>query len=298
MRKLIYICLWMVAMMGAKAHHYSTYSQYIINGLAINPAYAGRNNVLDVTAAHRRQWIGFTGAPVTTAFSLNTPLKVKAVSLGLSVIDDKIGPFNNQMINAIYAYRVKFRKFKLSFGIQNGIFIKKINYDALIRNQQQDALINNQRQLEIGFLSGAGMYAHSKNMFVGISAPYLVNTLNNDFLLENPILLTGGYFIGIDREHGLKPSLLVRYINNSPLSADINLNYYYKTQFGFGLSYRTNKTMVGIAEFGINQQFRVCYSYDCELSRLKKYQSGSHEILLRYYFGYSVNAKNPRTMFL
>ncbi|MBK6522564.1 MAG: type IX secretion system membrane protein PorP/SprF [Sphingobacteriaceae bacterium] len=115
---------------------------------------------------------------------------------------------------------------------------------------------------------------------------------------ENPILLTGGYFIGMDRDHGIKPSLLVRYVNNSPVTADINLNYYYKYQFGLGVSYRTNKSLVGIAEFGISHQLRVCYSYDCELNRLKKYQSGSHEILIRYYFGYNINAKNPRTMFI
>lgn len=298
MLKRIYILLFVTSVLFVNAQHYPTYSQYIINGLSINPAYAGRNNVLDVTAAHRRQWVGFNGAPITTSFNMNTPLRIKAISVGMSVIDDKIGPYNNQMINAIYAYRIKFRKFKLSFGIQNGVIISKVNYDWLLRNQQQDALINGQRIVNIGFLSGAGAYLHNKNLFVGLSAPFLVNTLNTNFLKENPILLTGGYFIGMDRDHGIKPSLLIRYIHNSPVSGDINLNYYYKSQFGFGVSYRTNNSIIALAEFGINNQFRVCYSYDCELNRLKKYQSGSHEILLRYYFGYSVNAKNPRSMFL
>jgi type IX secretion system PorP/SprF family membrane protein len=292
---IIFVC---VLGLTSKAQHYPTFSQYIINGLAINPAYAGRNNVLDITAAHRRQWVGFNGAPVTTSFNMNTPLRVKAISLGVSVIDDRIGSFENQLISGIYSYRLRFRKFKLSFGIQNGINIKKINYDALKRNQQQDALINGQNLVNIGFISGAGMYLHSKNLFVGLSAPYLVNTLNPNFLMENPILLNAGYFIGMDRDHGVKPSFLVRYVIGSPLAADINLNYYYKSQFGLGISYRTNQSLIAIGEFGINHQFRVCYSYDCELNRLKKYQSGSHEILLRYYFGYSVNAKNPRTMFL
>lgn len=290
-------CLSLIVVF-AKAQHYPTFSQYIINGMSINPAYAGRNNVLDVTMAHRRQWVGFAGAPVTTSFGMNTPLRVKSISLGLTVIDDRIGAINNQLISGIYAYRLRLRKFKLSFGIQNGISIKKVNYDMLIRNQQQDALINGQRIVNIGFISGAGVYLHNKKMFAGLSAPYLINTLNSDFLRENPLLLTAGYFFGIDREHGLKPSFLVRYVHGSPVSADVNLNYYYKENFGVGLSYRTNKSMVAITEFAVNQQFKICYSYDCELNRLKKYQNGSHEILIRYYFGYTIDAKNPRTMFL
>lgn len=298
MKRLIKIVLIVLCYFSAEAQHYPTFSQYIINGLAINPAYAGRNGVLDVTMAHRRQWVGFNGAPVTTSFNMNTPLRNKTVALGLSVVDDKIGPFNNQLVNVIYAYRMRIGRYKLSFGLQNGVNIRKVNYDALIRNQQQDALINGQQIVNIGFISGAGAYLHNKNMFVGLSAPYLVNTLNSNFLKENPILLTGGYFIGMDRDHAIKPSLLIRYVYNSPLSADINFNYYYKHHFGFGLSYRTNQSVVAISEFGINHQLRICYSYDCELNRLKKYQNGSHEILIRYYFGYTINAKNPRTMFL
>lgn len=298
MRGVVKIIILMMCCASARAQHYPTFSQYIINGLAINPAYAGRNGVMDVTMSHRRQWLGFNGSPVTTALSVNTPLRQKQIGIGMSVVDDRIGPYSNQLANAIYSYRVRLGKYKLSFGLQTGVVVSKVDYESLVRNQQTDALINGQRLVNIGFLSGAGLYLHNKQLFAGISAPYLVNTLNSDFLKENPIIFTGGYFIGLDREHGIKPSILVRYINNSPVSADINLNYYYKYQFGFGVSYRSNNSLVGIAEFGINHQLRVCYSYDCELNRLKKYQSGSHEILIRYYFGYNINAKNPRTMFL
>lgn len=298
MKKISRIFIFVMCCLSSQAQHYPTFSQYIVNGLAINPAYAGRNGVMDVTASHRRQWLGFNGSPVTTALSLNTPLRQKTIGIGMTVIDDKIGPFSNQFVSGIYSYRVRVGKYKLSFGIQSGVAVSKANYESLARNQQQDALINGQRLVDIGFISGAGVYLHNKQLFAGLSAPYLVNTLNSNFLNENPIVLTGGYFIGIDRDHGIKPSILVRYVHNSPVTGDINFNYYYKYQFGFGLSYRTNNSLVGIAEFGLSHQLRICYSYDCELNRLKKYQSGSHEILIRYYFGYNINAKNPRTMFL
>jgi len=298
MKRIRYIVLFIITLKGVLAQHFPTYSQYIINGLTINPAYAGRNGVLDVTVAHRRQWIGMNGAPVTSSFNMNTPLRVKAISVGFSCVDDRFGPFSNQNFNAIYAYRIRVGRAKLSFGLQNGVMIKKIDYDNLLRNQQQDILINNQRWVNVGFTSGAGLYLHSKNFFAGVSSPMLVNTLNKNFLKESNLLLTSGYYIELDKEHGIKPSLLIRYVNNSPVSGDINCNYYYRQNFGVGVSYRSNNSLIGIAEYGINQQLKICYSYDCELNRLKKYQYGSHEILFRYYFGYLIDAKNPRELHL
>ncbi len=298
MKKIIYIIAFLLLVGGISAQHFPTYSQYIINGLVINPAYAGRNGVLDITAAHRRQWVGFNGAPVTSSFNMNTPLRIKAISLGFSAVDDRFGPFSNQSFNAIYSYRIRVGKAKLSFGLQNGVLIKKVDYDNLLRNQQQDILLNNQRWINVGFISGAGLYLHSKNFFAGLSAPLLVNTLNRNFLQENNLLLSSGYYIEIDKENGLKPSFLIRYVNSSPITGDINCNYYYRQNFGIGISYRTNKSLIAIAEYGINQQLKICYSYDCELNRLKKYQYGSHEILLRYYFGYLIDAKNPRELHL
>lgn len=288
--------LWVTVV---KPQHYPGFSQYVINGLVINPAYAGRHEAMDVTLGHRRQWVGFDGAPVTTSFGLNTPLRVKSISVGCSFINDKIGATNNQLFNVMYAYRIRIkRKYKLSFGLQNGVIIKKTNWDMLSRNDQQDALLNGKNMISYGFISGFGMYFYGKNVFAGLSAPYLVNTLNKNFLVENPLLLSGGYFIEADENHSFKPSFLVKYIHGSPVQGDINLNYYYKQKMGVGISYRTKESIVGILEFAINNQLKFSYSYDCGLNRLKNYNTGSHELLIRYYFGYSANARNPRAFSL
>jgi hypothetical protein len=62
----------------------------------INPAYAGSRGVLSF-ALHRTQWVGLDGAPVTNAVSINTPLTI-VVSLGVSIINDRIGPTNENTI--------------------------------------------------------------------------------------------------------------------------------------------------------------------------------------------------------
>ncbi len=298
MRRVLFILmiLWVAV---AKPQHYPGFSQYVVNGFIINPAYAGRHEAMDVTLSHRRQWTGFDGAPNTTTFGLNTPLRIKSIGVGIGFINDKIGSTNNQIFNIMYAYRIRIkRKYKLSLGLQNGIMVKRTNWDLLSRNDQQDVLLNGKNLIETGFISGAGLYFYGKNIYFGLSAPYLVNTLNKNFLMENPLFLSGGNYFALNEDHGLKPSFLVKYISGSQIQADVNLNYYFRQKFGVGVSYRTNESVVGILEFGINEQFKVSYSYDCELNRLKHYNSGSHELLIRYYFGYSANAKNPRAFAL
>lgn len=280
------------------AQHSPMYSQYLVNGLAINPAYAGRNDALDITLLHRRQWVGLNGAPITTAFTVNSPLRKKAYNIGLSVIDDRIGITANQLINAMYAYRLKAGSFQIAFGLQAGIAIKKTNWNDLKRNDAQDLLLNSNSITQTGFVSGAGFYVHNKKMFAGISSPYLLNTLSNFSYKQAPLLLNAGYLISLSENHSLKPSILLKRIDASPMQLDVNLNYYYKSLFGIGLSYRTKESIVGIAEIGITEQFKLCYSYDFAINSIRKYQSGSHEFLLRYYFGYSYYAKNPRAFSL
>lgn len=297
MKKLFFVIA--VLIFGVcEAQHYPAFSQYVLNGLAINPAYAGRNDALDVTLSHRTQWVGYSGAPMTTAFSLSTPLRKKAISIGISALNDRLGATNNQLINAIYSYRIRVGNYKLSFGLQNGVSIKKTNWDQLTRNDQQDILLNGQSLITTSFISGAGIYFYDRSLFAGVSMPYLVNTANKIFLKENPILINAGYLVSLTPDHSLKPSFLVKIIPGSPVQADLNLSYYYKKRFGAGFSYRTGESIVFIGEFGVNDQLKICYSYDCGLNRLKNYNYGSHELLIRYYFGYAINAKNPRAFFL
>lgn len=297
MKHFFYIVVFTLSL-SLQAQHSPMYSQYLVNGLAINPAYAGRNDALDITLLHRRQWVGFEGAPITTALTINTPLRQKKYNIGLSVIDDRVGNSNNQSINVMYAYRIKAGEVNIALGLQAGIDLKKTNWSNLKRNDLQDGLLNNESVRNTGFTSGAGLYVHTKNLFVGLSSPYLINTTNTFSYKESPLFLNAGYLFNLSDEHSIKPSLLVKYITASPSQLDINVNYYYKSLFGLGVSYRTQESVVGIAEIGITQQFKLCYSYDFAIGAIRKYQAGSHEFLLRYYFGYSYYAKNPRAFSL
>jgi hypothetical protein len=62
---------------------YPVYSQYLQNGLLINPAYAGSRGALSAFLSYRMQWMGIPDAPVFQSVSLNTPMKNDNVGIGI-----------------------------------------------------------------------------------------------------------------------------------------------------------------------------------------------------------------------
>jgi type IX secretion system PorP/SprF family membrane protein len=274
------------------AQHYSLFSQYVVNGLVINPAYAGKNEVLDATATHRRQWTGFNGAPATTAFSLNTPLRSHSSNAGICFQDDRLGASSTQYLSGMYAYRFQFGKMKVSLGLQAGVLFSKANWSELRRNDAGDLLLENASQNKTGFFTGSGLYLHNEKFFGGISAPWMFSSLAE--FRKNPLILSAGYVYSLSENHQLKPSFLVRRVKSSPMQFDLNVNYYYKQRFGIGASWRYKESVVAIFEYQVNTQFKFAYSYDIGMNKLSNYHNGSHEIMLRYFFGFTQEARDPR----
>ena len=117
------------------------FTQYMYNTININPAYAGSRGALSIFALHRTQWVGLDGAPVTNAVSMNTPLNGSNLGLGVSIINDKIGPTHENTISADLSYTIPTSEtFKLSFGIKATAniwceFITKIMQARIIINR-------------------------------------------------------------------------------------------------------------------------------------------------------------------
>ena len=82
------------------------FTQYMYNTINVNPAYAGSRGALSIFALHRTQWVGLDGAPVTNAVSINTPISGSNLGLGVSLINDKIGPANENTFSADLSYTI------------------------------------------------------------------------------------------------------------------------------------------------------------------------------------------------
>lgn len=293
MRKCLYIAFMIFLFFTGRGQHGAMYSQYMFNGLLINPAYAGSNEVLNITALNRNQWIGFDGSPRTSTISLHTPLKNRKVNLGLTFSNDQLGITTQNKVTAVYAYRLFFGNNSLSFGLQAGLNMKRNDWSRIVTTTGADQVFVGQTARQSIPESGFGIYFKNKRIFAGLSAPDLLTLKKVEGLHYKPFIFTSGVLLSLSENVKLKPSVALKYIRNSPLEMDFNANIYLRAA-GLGFSYRTNDAMVFMATYAISKQFTAGYAYDLTISKLGTYVRGSHEIMLKYEFGYDVHPKSTR----
>lgn len=174
MKKLVLVFMFFSAMSFAQQD--SQYTQYMYNTITVNPAYAGSRGMLSIFGLHRSQWVGLEGAPRTNAFSVNTPLNGNHLGLGVSIVNDKIGPTVENTFSADLSYTVPTSEtFKLSFGIKGTANLFNIDMNKLDIKDQGDKQFQN---LDGKFSPniGAGVYLHSDKAYVGLSVPNFIES--------------------------------------------------------------------------------------------------------------------------
>jgi type IX secretion system PorP/SprF family membrane protein len=287
----------------AQAQQELQISQYMFNGLYLNPAYAGTHPFWGGTAIHRQQWLGFGGNPVSTAVAFDGPIKDKNMGLGFMVINDNIGLTSNNDISAAYSYRIKVNEnSQLSFGLRAGI--RNIMFNATKLENIPDAgdpLYNANQSIWVPKFD-FGAYWYSERGYLGLSVPNLLaidsrTSDNSDAGLRRHVFLNGGYVWDIvaDGSVKFKPSVLVKYEPNSPVSFDLNAHFLFNDKFWLGASYRYNSAVVLMAEYQITEQFRAGFAFDATTSDIRQYQNGTIEFMLGYDFTQKlVKIKHPR----
>src|SRR5688572_1703571 len=97
------------------------YAQYLLNPMAINPAYAGRNNNLNITAGYRTQWTGLEGHPQTFNINGHSSIINNKAGAGFLLVQDRIGNAITTEINVSFAYKLELHETTFSFGMQAGM---------------------------------------------------------------------------------------------------------------------------------------------------------------------------------
>ncbi len=298
MKKYIYITLSFVMLLAftktSKAQQDAMYTQYMFNPLALNPAFAGSRNVVSATALYRNQWSGIKGAPETTTFTIDAPINDKKIGLGLQVFNDKLGITNTTGIVASGAYRIRMDKGTLSFGLQGSLANFRANYQnvALDQTGTNTDMAFQDNVNKTMFNIGTGIYYNSDKFYVGLSAPQLVpGKLASTPLSKQEIhlFLTAGVVFNLNDDFKLKPSILIKEVKGAPIEGDLNAMFWIKDVVGIGAQYRTNADVSGLLEVQATPQIRIGYAYDHSITTLQTFNSGSHEIMLRYEFGYVKN---------
>ena len=264
------------------------FTQYMYNTININPAYAGSRGAMSIFALHRTQWVGLDGAPTTNAASINTPINNSNLGLGVSFVNDKIGPTNENTISGDLSYTIPTSEnFKLSFGMKATANLFNLNVDKLNPADQGDPQFQNLRNVFTPNV-GAGIYYHSDKAYLGLSVPNFIQTNRyNDnqvaiFKEKINYYLIGGYVFDLSYDIKFKPAFLTKLVEGSPLQVDVSANFMFIEKVVVGVAYRWSAAMSAMVGFQVTDGMYIGYGYDLETTNLENYNSGSHEIFLRY----------------
>ena len=265
------------------------YTNYMYNTIAVNPAYAGTRDVLSIFGLHRTQWVGLDGAPVTNNFSLHTPLSNSNLGLGLSFVNDRIGPSDENTISADISYRINMDNSTLSFGLKGTANLLNVDYTKLSIYDATDLDFQNNVDNQFSPNIGAGVYWYTDQYYLGLSVPNFLETKHYDYNNTSSIAkermhyyFMGGYVFDLSPSFKFKPAFLTKLVTGSPLQVDLTANFMYNDKFILGAAYRWDAAVSALAGFQVNQKLLIGYSYDAETTKLANYNSGSHEIFLRF----------------
>ncbi|MCA0429707.1 MAG: type IX secretion system membrane protein PorP/SprF [Bacteroidetes bacterium] len=283
----------------ATAQQDAQFTQWMQNRVIYNPGYAGTSNAICGVAQYRQQWASFDGAPQSIALGLDARIPGAPVGVGLSVISDKIGAMNTLFLRAAGSYLIPIGEGNLGIGIDAGILQKSISNtwitpeDGKIDNKIPGAYntggLNNPDFKKLTYDVGFGaFYNVPDKFFIGLSSTHLpaqaLSSGSLGFDMTRHYYLMGGYHIAVNPRNEVIPGIKVR----SDLAAtnlDVNLMYRWNKMVSVGGSFRTGgyaAALIGFQNMNAKKtlSYKIGYSYDLSLSKIKGYSGGTHEIVL------------------
>lgn len=310
MKKLLLLigCSVLLLSQRSAAQQDAQYSQYMFNGIYINPAYAGYKEVLNVHSFYRSQWTGITGAPRSMSLAVDATANDGNVGLALQVTSDKLGAQTNLSVYGNYAYRIRMNddgSSRLALGL--GVGMAQLGIDGSLLNP------NNPEPFQpVGVQSTivpdarAGVYFANDRYYAGLSVDNLIATyINIDRYAFIPqpkphYYLTAGAFIPLTENFQIKPSFLLKDDRAGPTSLDVNAFLMIKEILWVGGSYRTGvklydksylqrdltprNSAVAAVQIFPSERIRIGYGYDFSIGPLQGYSGGTHEISISYSF--------------
>ncbi|WP_026726123.1 PorP/SprF family type IX secretion system membrane protein [Flavobacterium sasangense] len=278
----------------------SQYTQYMYNTPLVNPAYAGSRETITAFLLHRNQWVGLDGAPVTNNFSINMPVGDSNFGIGLNFVNDKIGPVSENEISADLAYFIQVSEnFKLSLGLKGTANLFQLDVNKLRIYDPADPQFQNV-DTEFSPNVGAGLYLFSDKTYFGLSVPnffesYRYNDNNIEITKEKMhFYFIAGHVFTLSPNIDFKPAVLSKIVEGAPLQADVTANFLFFDKLTLGAAYRWDASVSALAGFQISDSWFIGYGYDLETTKLANYNSGSHEIFLRYEFFNRSRVSAPR----
>lgn len=301
MKKIVLVAALMSFWNTISAQQDPHFTQYFDNTLFINPAYAGSKGVLNVIGIHREQWVGFDGRPQSTTLSIHSPLTYENVGLGLTMVNDKVGPMNQSMFYGDVSYTAKFKDKtkKLSFGIKGGINLINIGTSSLVTVESGDPkfMTNTQNRINPNF--GAGFLYHTPRFFIGASVPKFLEkgydgASTTNLEKRHYFGIIGGV-IKLNNTWKLRPTAQVKLTENAPMSIDASVAGIYREKLWLGAMYRYDAAFGAFLQYQFTPQFKAGIATDFGTQAIRNYNYGTYELMVSYDFVFKkVGIRSPR----
>ena len=212
-----------------QAQQDAQYTQYMYNTVSVNPGYAGSRGHLSIAALHRSQWIGLDGAPKTQTLNIHSPIGHNGVGMGMSIVNDEIGPTSETYFDVDFSYTVKTSdEGKLSFGLKASAHLLDIRFSEL-NQYAPDATLEQDIDNKFSPNLGAGIYYHTNKFYAGLSVPRFLQTshfeessLSTAKEQLNFYLITG-YVFDLNTDLKFKPTILSKLVQGAPLQISLFL---------------------------------------------------------------------------
>lgn len=277
------------------------FTQYFDNTLYVNPAYAGSKEVMNAVLLHREQWVGFKGRPRSTTFSIQSPLKYKSLGLGVTFVNDVIGPLTQTMAYADLSYTLRFKNNngKLAFGVKGGANLINIGLTSLQTTNEGDPLFLSNVRNRVNPNIGAGIYYHFPRFFIGASTPKILersyDPLDPNHLEKRHFFAITGAVFNLNPLWKLRPTAQFKFTANAPFSLDVSAAAIYNDKFYIGGMYRLDAAAGAFIQYQISPQFKAGFATDFGTQKIANYNNGTFELMLSYDFYFKTpGIRSPR----
>ncbi|MDI6051350.1 type IX secretion system membrane protein PorP/SprF, partial [Flavobacterium sp. XS2P24] len=204
------------------------------------------------------------------------------------------GPSDENNLSVDFSYYINTSEdFKLSFGLKASANLLNVNFDKLNQYDPNDYSFENNIDNKFSPNIGIGLYWYSDKTYIGLSVPNLLETQHFDgyagvgsgsYIARERVnyYLTAGHVFDLDYNLKFKPAMMTKLVQGAPLQVDLSANFLINDKFTIGAAYRWSAALSAMAGFQVSDSWFIGYGYDMETTRLANYNSGSHEIFLRY----------------
>ncbi|HEY5325921.1 MAG TPA: type IX secretion system membrane protein PorP/SprF [Mucilaginibacter sp.] len=319
-RLLHLVVVFAAGMPLALAQQKPQYTQYVFNNLLLNPAVTGIENYTDVKAGYRSQWTGLQGAPVTSYLTVDAPIGNNFIQgdataspaeggenpssrlytqnymaaephhgIGFMLVSDQTGPITQTNIDVTYAYHLGLTdRINLAVGVAAGVNNINLNTSELTLETPFDPAIANGTNSQWKPDLSTGIWLYSSNYYFGASVQEILpenlyfstNNAYNQSKTVPQYFVTGGVKLFLNDDITLLPSFLIKEINPTPFTYDINAKLSFQDKVWIGASYRRNDSFGVLAGINISSFINIGYSYDITTSALNTVSNGTHEIVI------------------